>query len=333
MISKTFLSDIFPETVLFQREDRWYQEHADLSPSFLEARKRVFSRLPREVWEEVISLFHSLPLVDIPGYEVRNGVVSTLQSSENEGTSNLFPLIKALVPWRKGPWNIGNCLIDAEWRSEIKYDGIQGIISSHPGASILDIGSGNGYYGFRALEDGAGEVICLDPSEKFFFQFELFQKFAQEKRIQFELLGYQFARELPSRFDMVLCMGVLYHQKNPFEVLDCARHALKKDGVLILESMTYPSTESVSFTPFDRYAKARNVYFLPSSAAMVSMCALSGFKDMEILFERKSSIEEQRTTELAPYESLVDFLDPEDHSKTIEGYPAPQRAVLIARKK
>jgi tRNA (mo5U34)-methyltransferase len=30
-------------------------------------------------------------------------------------------------------------------------------------------------------------------------------------------------------------------------------------------------------------------------------------------------------------ESLADF-DPNDHTRTIEGYPAPVRAVLIARK-
>jgi tRNA (mo5U34)-methyltransferase len=29
---------------------------------------------------------------------------------------------------------------------------------------------------------------------------------------------------------------------------------------------------------------------------------------------------------------LSDFLDPEDHSKTIEGLPAPMRAVIVAKK-
>jgi tRNA (mo5U34)-methyltransferase len=31
-------------------------------------------------------------------------------------------------------------------------------------------------------------------------------------------------------------------------------------------------------------------------------------------------------------ESLAEFLDPNDPGKTIEGYPAPLRAVLVARK-
>ncbi|MDD1959540.1 DUF1698 domain-containing protein, partial [Pseudomonas sp. 39004] len=29
---------------------------------------------------------------------------------------------------------------------------------------------------------------------------------------------------------------------------------------------------------------------------------------------------------------LSDFLDPNDHSRTIEGLPAPRRATLVARK-
>jgi tRNA (mo5U34)-methyltransferase len=30
------------------------------------------------------------------------------------------------------------------------------------------------------------------------------------------------------------------------------------------------------------------------------------------------------------FQSLADFLDPDDHSRTIEGYPAPRRALLRA---
>jgi tRNA (mo5U34)-methyltransferase len=43
-----------------------------------------------------------------------------------------------------------------------------------------------------------------------------------------------------------------------------------------------------------------------------------------------TSIEEQRSTDWMTFESLEDFLDPNDHSKTIEGHPAPTRAVFLA---
>nr|WP_169730591.1 DUF1698 domain-containing protein [Carnimonas nigrificans] len=40
--------------------------------------------------------------------------------------------------------------------------------------------------------------------------------------------------------------------------------------------------------------------------------------------------DEQRSTEWMTFQSLKDFLDPEDQHKTIEGYPAPRRALLVA---
>jgi len=43
-----------------------------------------------------------------------------------------------------------------------------------------------------------------------------------------------------------------------------------------------------------------------------------------------TSTEEQRATAWMTYESLSDFLDPVDSARTIEGYPAPERAVVIA---
>ncbi|WP_272994295.1 DUF1698 domain-containing protein, partial [Spongiibacter tropicus] len=40
----------------------------------------------------------------------------------------------------------------------------------------------------------------------------------------------------------------------------------------------------------------------------------------------------QRSTDWMQFHSLADFLHPDDPSLTIEGYPAPKRAVLIAQK-
>jgi tRNA (mo5U34)-methyltransferase len=43
-----------------------------------------------------------------------------------------------------------------------------------------------------------------------------------------------------------------------------------------------------------------------------------------------TSTQEQRSTEWMSFHSLENFLDPDDHSKTIEGYPAPRRAIITA---
>ena len=127
-------------------------------------------------------------------------------------------------------------------------------------------------------------------------------------------------------------MGVFYHQRDPLGVIDACYRALKSGGILILETMTYPSDQSILFTPPERYAKARNVYFLPSVAALKTICHRAGFKDIDLISERIITTEEQRKTALAPYESLKDFLDPNDSSKTVEGHPAPRRAILVLKK-
>ena len=84
--------------------------------------------------------------------------------------------------------------------------------------------------------------------------------------------------------------------------------------------------------PGDRYAQMRNVYFIPSAAALKMWLEKCGFVDVRIVDVCATTTEEQRRTEWMITESLADFLDPDDSSKTLEGYPAPVRAVIIANK-
>jgi len=84
--------------------------------------------------------------------------------------------------------------------------------------------------------------------------------------------------------------------------------------------------------PGERYAQMRNVYFIPSAAALKSWLEKCGFVDVRIADYAVTSVEEQRRTSWMTSESLAEFLDTNDSSKTVEGYPAPLRAVLVARK-
>lgn len=330
MLSNPLYSNVFPENTFYKRSDI-FSSYKKISNEFILKRESALKFLLRDAWESIFSLFSQLPQVNQSGFEVKDGVLVTKEIFQDNEKLSL--LLEKLIPWRKGPWCISGNLIDAEWRSNIKYDLISEIIRDNKSSTLIDIGSGNGYYGFRALDDGASKVLCIDPSEKFFFQFELFQYFAQNPSIQYELLSFQDTKILPIKFDIALCMGIVYHQKNAYEVLECARESLKPGGLLVLESMTYPSNESIAFIPDGRYAKARNVYHVHSSRALMSLCKNVGFNNVEIFNERASSIDEQRKTGFAPYESLEDFLDKNDRSKTIEGYLSPNRAIILARKK
>ncbi|HMO17215.1 MAG TPA: tRNA 5-methoxyuridine(34)/uridine 5-oxyacetic acid(34) synthase CmoB [Oligoflexia bacterium] len=327
-------------SAFFEREDLLnYLVGTRLHSSLLSQRKRVFSLLMRPVWKDIISLLSNLGSNSIEGYHVDQiGRLVTNFSFGLEGEKiqaklrdNLILCLKHLIPWRKGPFCIGGVNIDAEWDSNIKYSELKSVIKYFSGASILDIGGGNGYYAFRMRKDGAKSVISLDPSEKFFYQFELFQKFAKDPYTQYEPLSFEYAGMLGHKFDIVSCMGVIYHQKNPLYLLECCKEALnRKKGTLILESMVLDSNKNESFFPPGRYAKARNVFFIPSVLALNAMCQRAGFRKIELISMRYVGLEEQARREYAPYESLSDFLDPIDRSKTIEGYPAPARAIIVA---
>ncbi len=84
--------------------------------------------------------------------------------------------------------------------------------------------------------------------------------------------------------------------------------------------------------PGERYAQMRNVYFIPSAEALKSWLEKCGFVDVRIVDFAVTTTDEQRRTDWMTSESLAEFLDPADSSKTVEGYPAPLRAVLVATK-
>jgi len=127
-------------------------------------------------------------------------------------------------------------------------------------------------------------------------------------------------------------MGVLYHRRSPIDhIMDLKRY-LKPGGELVLETLVIPETEGQLLVPKERYAQMNNVWFIPSVKELGHWLEKCGFKNVRCVDLDQTSTDEQRTTEWMNWNSLADFLDPEDANKTIEGYSAPLRAVMIANK-
>ena len=74
-----------------------------------------------------------------------------------------------------------------------------------------------------------------------------------------------------------------------------------------------------------------NIWFIPSVPTLESWLVKMGFSDIDLIDISVTTSSEQRVTEWMGFESLADFLDPDDPQKTIEGYPAPKRAMVLAR--
>jgi len=238
--------------------------------------------------------------------------------------------LKAFHPWRKGPYDLFGIKLNTEWRSDWKWDRLLPHIQPLAGRKVLDIGGGNGYHGWRMLGEGAELVLGIDPTLVFVMQYQVIQRYIDEKNHYVLPIGIEDLPEKLGCFDTVFSMGVLYHRRSPLDHLYELRACLRSGGELVLETLIIEGEEGVTLMPEGRYAKMRNVWFFPTIATMELWLRRCGFKEVRCVDINTTSIEEQRPTKWMTFESLADFLDPDDHSKTIEGHPAPVRAIFTA---
>ena len=235
-----------------------------------------------------------------------------------------------LAPWRKGPFNVGGVEIDSEWRSDIKWARIEDAIGSLDGRSVLDVGCGNGYYALEMRKAGAARVIGVDPTLLYVMQFMAVNSFVQDPAVHVLPLRLEETPSANHAFDTTFSMGVLYHQRSPIDHLRHLRTTLRPGGQLVLETIFVPGEESYACTPKDRYARMRNVWLLPTIAELTTWMRRTGYRDIEIVDQSLTTTDEQRSTEWMTFESLREALDPDEPSKTIEGWPAPRRVVVTA---
>lgn len=295
-----------------------------------------------------------LPKLTVDNVDLDSDILTINAQLSNSERKQTMALLKQLMPWRKGPFQIGSSqnedeqaepiVIDTEWHSDWKWQRVAPHLGNLKGRRVLDVGGGSGYHGWRMAGAGADTVIIIDPSCLFYHQFMAIRHFvgaadahtdAHGKgryRTHYIPVPLEALPEHSQLFDTVFSMGVLYHRQSPFEHLQQLKGQLAKGGELVLETLVIEGDANTVLVPHDRYAQMNNVYFLPSVAALIGWLEKAGFTEVRCVDVAVTSTDEQRKTEWMTYHSLADFLDPTDATKTIEGYPAPMRATLIAKK-
>lgn len=281
-------------------------------------------------WEKHLGF---IPQICAENIDLKNAVkVENNQSISSGEQKSIEHHLRHLMPWRKGPYFLHGVHVDCEWRSDFKWDRVLPHLAPLENRLILDVGCGSGYHMWRMVGEGAKMVVGIDPTPLFLCQFEAVRKLLNnDRRAHLLPLGIEDMPPL-NAFDTVFSMGVLYHRKSPFDHFNQLKDLLRPGGELVLETLVIDGDENQVLVPIDRYAKMRNVYFLPSVAALIKWLEKAGFQNVRCVDVGTTTLEEQRRTEWINTESLEDFLDPTDHSKTIEGYPAPKRAVILANK-
>jgi len=258
---------------------------------------------------------------------VRLGSAGQLTTAQRQ---HLIDALKQLHPWRKGPFDLFGILIDTEWQSNLKWQRIEPHIKHLKDKVVLDVGCGNGYYGWRMLSQNPRLILGIDPSQKYLMQFRFFKKYAPGLPLHYlPLRGEDLPGDM-AVFDTVFSMGVLYHRRSPFDHLEELKNCLTSGGQLVLETIVIEGGINEVLVPAGRYAQMRNVWFLPSCDTLKAWLERIGFINVKVVDVARTTVEEQRATDWMQFHSLQDYLDPDNPDLTIEGYPAPQRAIVIA---
>jgi tRNA (mo5U34)-methyltransferase len=267
--------------------------------------------------------------VDCSGETVIIGEAEEVEPQEEEW---IRENLEAFIPWRKGPFSIFGTHIDAEWRSERKWQRLAPRLPELRGKVIADIGCNNGYYMFRTIPYGPRIVVGFEPSVQHYYCFKALRDMAGLTNLHIDLLGVEHIGLFPDTFDVIFLMGVIYHRSSPIDVLKDTLTALKPGGTLLLESQAIPGDEPYALFPEKTYAKVPGTYFVPTGACLRNWMLRAGFQDAQLFCSHPMSEQEQRKTRWMTFESYSDFLDPEDASRTVEGFPAPYRVFLSGRK-
>ena len=265
------------------------------------------------------------------GIDVKDGFVEFHGSHLSPDSAALArDLAYKLIPWRKGPFRLFDLELDAEWRSDAKYNRLADDLPDLKGKLVADVGCNNGYYLYRICAEGARHVIGFDPTLKYWLQYQLLAAHAPPLPISFLPLGWQALADVHDVFDVIFLMGINYHEAHPLDLLHTCRSALKPGGLLVCESVTVQSDEDLEIFPAGKYAGIGGVYAIPTPRALQRQLLSAGFQTVTIQHTARMTVAEQRRSEFSPQKSLADFITADGTS--IEGYPPLHRAALFAYK-
>ena len=292
--------------------------------------RRFFSALELQEWSDLLQPLLRERLSDSAHGDFARWRAAVEQLRAARDDDQRRQLLLELSPWRKGPFDVRGVHIDAEWRSDLKWARVKDAIASLRARCVLDVGCGNGYYALRMAEEGAESVLGIDPTLLYVMQFLAVTQDTESVPAVVLPLRLHELPDAPRVFDTTFSMGVLYHQRSPIDHLRQLKGTLRQGGQLVLETIYVPGEESCARTPADRYARMKNVWLLPTITELTTWLQRTGFRDIDIIDESVTTTDEQRSTEWMIFESLAEALDPEDPSRTIEGWPAPRRIVVTA---
>lgn len=311
--------------------DHFFNDFDPFGPDLQSVARKVLNHSNAKL-DDLTALLERLPEIE-PSSTALDRKWVTIGTSSDLSGEHADQLMKAaleLKPWRKGPFDFFGIRIDSEWDSDMKWRRIVDHIKPLHGRKILDVGSSNGYYLFRMAAYQPRCILGIEPYLLYYYQYLILQRYLDLPGCYSLPFKLEDLPVMEGWFDTLFCMGILYHRRSPLDTLIHLKRMLSKGGQLILETLIIAGDDETAFFPSSRYARMRNVFFLPTVRCLKSWLSRCGFHDIRCVDTTPTTFAEQRKTQWIDSESLESFLDPENSELTIEGYPAPVRTVIIA---
>lgn len=161
------------------------------------------------------------------------------------------------------------------------------------GKTVLDVGAWDGFMSFEAERRGAARVLATDS---FSWHgggwgtkdgFELARSALDSKVEDREIDVMELSPEAIGTFDVVLCLGVLYHMRDPVGALE--RVASVTHDLLVLETevdMLLQRRPAAAFYPTDELQDDPTNWWAPNPAAVLGMLRAVGFSQAEVVWQR-----------------------------------------------
>lgn len=292
--------------------------------------KNFFGQKKDKRITEWTELLLKLPTLKNKQIDLIDGVV-VLCDLDKKDLEDVKSLLLKFLPWRKGPFQINDLIVDSEWKSNLKWERFLELNIDLSGKTILDVGSGNGYSGFRMLGCGAKEVLCLEPNLMHVSQFAAINHFVKSSKIKMLPARLEELNIPDPAFDLIFSMGLLYHQRDPEAHLKLLSSHLRENGIIVLETIIAPEDFGNALIPEERYANMPNVHFVHTELGLTHLANNMGLEIISKSTQQPTTLSEQRSTEWMPFGSLGSAINKDDKNLTIENLPAPNRQFFVIK--
>jgi tRNA (mo5U34)-methyltransferase len=316
-----------------QHYEHLYASHPDWQEALKPQLDKVLAHPGHGHFPKWKSAYESLSHLSTSSFNFSHPAISigTPEELDPAESGHIRQHLQTLHPWRKGPFNFFGIDIASEWQCNMKWDRIAPHLNGLDNKRILDVGCGNGYFMLRMLGAGAKTVVGVDPTLVFLAQFySLTQCLTSPINAHLLPLAFEDLSSQIDNFDYIFSMGVLYHRRDPHEHLQRLFRHTKPGGTVFIETIILDTEETKALIPDDRYAGMRNVWSIPSPNLVQVWLDQCGYTHIQLHNMQKTTVDEQHATPWMSNYSLINFLDKSDLNKTIEGHPAPVRAVFSA---